>query len=141
MAETIPYNYVFPTNSRRQLRLFTYAFWTPVNTPIAFYTVPQDKVYKIQNVIITSCNGNWIQNNIGIFLRSSDGSEICSFSRSDGAPNYQDTVYTFDEKLVLMGGDTISSYSINAVGMGAFIYAVIIGIEEQNPFLTPTLNK
>lgn len=139
-SNEIPVNYVFPTFSRRTIRLFCNAGWAAVPTWTEYYSVPSDKILKIKKVIITSGNGNFPLNNAGLFFQDSAGNEISSFARADGAANYADTIYDFDDKLVLMGGDRIRSLSNNGVGVGAFEYYLVFGTEEQNPDLYPQMN-
>jgi len=136
----IPVNYVFPTLSKRTVRILASAGWSAVTTYVTYYTVPNDKIFKVQKVIITSGNGNFPLNNAGLFFYDSAGNELSSFARVDGAANYEDTLYSFDEKYILMGGDVIRSKSNNGVGVGAFEYYLVIGIEEQNPDLYPQIN-
>lgn len=140
-SDGVPLNYIYPSNARRLVRIFAYPSWTAVPTTTTYYTVPQDKILKIQQVIITSRNGlNWTVQNCGVFFRSQDGSEISSFAEDANPASYNDTVYNFDEKLILYGGDTITSYTVNALGVGSFLYAVVFGVEEMNPYLYPTKN-
>lgn len=136
----IPVNYVFPTYSLREVRLFCAITFTAAPYTYTYYTVPQGKILKIRQVIITAGNCGASTNNCGLFVRDAVGNEITGVSRNNGSVDYSDTIFDYDEKVILHAGDTISTYSIPALGLGAFQYYVFIGIEMDDPYLYPIPN-